>query len=48
MSYVNDQFSTGVLLGFEQNNGHTKLNTQITIQYQIAEMGAGNTVYSQI
>jgi len=30
------------MLGSEQNNDHTKLNMQITIQYQIAETGAGN------
>jgi hypothetical protein len=37
-----DQISAGVLLGSEQNNGHTKLNIQITIQYQSAKMGIGN------
>jgi hypothetical protein len=30
-----------VLLGSEQNKCHTKLNMQITVQYQIAEMEGG-------
>jgi hypothetical protein len=39
MSQVKISSQLGVLLGSEQNNGHTKLDVQITIQYQIAEMG---------